>query len=123
NKEAKERESAIKKRIAHIRARMEATESEDDKEKFSERLAKLTGGVAIIRVGGATEAEMKQTKGRVEDAPHATRAAVAEGIVPGGVGCYPSSFKGQPGLRHPLPNHEPKTDLMALCLTSGTRWR
>ena len=63
---------------------MDQTESEYDKEKFSERLAKLTGGVAIIRVGAATEAEMKQTKGRVEDALHATRAAVAEGIVPGG---------------------------------------
>ena len=63
---------------------MNQTESEYDKEKFCERLAKLTGGVAIIRVGGATEAEMKQTKGRVEDALHATRAAVAEGIVPGG---------------------------------------
>jgi chaperonin GroEL len=74
----------IKKRIDQIRAQMEQTESEYDKEKFSERLAKLTGGVAIIRVGGATEAEMKQTKGRVEDALHATRAAVAEGIVPGG---------------------------------------
>jgi chaperonin GroEL len=74
----------IEKRINQIRAQMEQTESEYDKEKFSERLAKLTGGVAIIRVGGATEAEMKQTKGRVEDALHATRAAVAEGIVPGG---------------------------------------
>jgi chaperonin GroEL len=76
--------SAIQKRIDQIRAQMEQTESEYDKEKFSERLAKLTGGVAIIRVGGATEAEMKQTKGRVEDALHATRAAVADGIVPGG---------------------------------------
>jgi chaperonin GroEL len=74
----------LEKRIGQIRAQMAATESEYDKEKFSERLAKLTGGVAIIRVGGATEAEMKQTKGRVEDALHATRAAVAEGIVPGG---------------------------------------
>src|SRR5207248_10621191 len=74
----------IKKRIDQIRAQMEQTESEYDKEKFSERLAKLTGGVAIIRVGGATEAEMKQKKGRVEDALHATRAAVAEGILPGG---------------------------------------
>ena len=74
----------LKKRIDQIRKQMEQTESEYDKEKFSERLAKLTGGVAIIRVGGATEAEMKQTKGRVEDALHATRAAVAEGIVPGG---------------------------------------
>jgi chaperonin GroEL len=74
----------IEKRIAQIRTQMEQTDSEYDKEKFSERLAKLTGGVAIVRVGAATEAEMKQTKGRVEDALHATRAAVAEGIVPGG---------------------------------------
>src|SRR5437762_1094931 len=74
----------IQKRIAQIQAQMEQTESEYDKEKFSERLAKLTGGVAIIRVGAATEADMKQKKGRVEDALHATRAAVAEGILPGG---------------------------------------
>ncbi|HEY8505036.1 MAG TPA: chaperonin GroEL [Gemmataceae bacterium] len=76
--------SKIEERIRQIRKQMEQTESEYDKEKFSERLAKLTGGVAIIRVGAATEAEMKQTKGRVEDALHATRAAVQEGIVPGG---------------------------------------
>ncbi len=75
---------AIKKRVEQIRAQMDQTESEYDKEKFSERLAKLTGGVAIIRVGAATEADMKQKKGRVEDALHATRAAVAEGILPGG---------------------------------------
>jgi chaperonin GroEL len=74
----------IKTRIDQIRAQMNQTESEYDKEKFSERLAKLTGGVAIIRVGAATEADMKQKKGRVEDALHATRAAVAEGILPGG---------------------------------------
>jgi len=74
----------IQKRIEQIRSQMEQTESEYDKEKFSERLAKLTGGVAIIRVGAATEADMKQKKGRVEDALHATRAAVAEGILPGG---------------------------------------
>lgn len=74
----------ITDRINQIRTQMNQTESEYDKEKFSERLAKLTGGVAIIRVGAATEAEMKQTKGRVEDALHATRAAVAEGIVAGG---------------------------------------
>src|SRR3989475_3606028 len=74
----------IQKRIEQIRAQMEQTESEYDKEKFSERLAKLTGGVAILRVGAATEAEMKQKKGRVEDALHTTRAAVAEGILPGG---------------------------------------
>src|SRR5437016_6824730 len=74
----------IQRRIDQIRAQMEQTESDYDKEKFSERLAKLTGGVAIVRVGAATEAEMKQKKGRVEDALHATRAAVAEGILPGG---------------------------------------
>src|SRR5271170_7097104 len=74
----------IQKRIQQIQAQRDATDSEYDKEKFSERLAKLTGGVAIIRVGAATEADMKQKKGRVEDALHATRAAVAEGILPGG---------------------------------------
>jgi chaperonin GroEL len=93
----------IQKRIDQIRTQMEQTESEYDKEKFSERLAKLTGGVAIIRVGGATEAEMKQTKGRVEDALHATRAAVAEGIVPGGgtalLRCIPAAQKATGGLK------------------------
>jgi chaperonin GroEL len=79
-----EREKAIKARVQTIRTQMDQTESEYDKEKFTERLAKLVGGVAIVKVGAATEAEMKQTKGRVEDALHATRAAVAEGIVPGG---------------------------------------
>jgi chaperonin GroEL len=78
------KKQAITERIKQIRAQMDQTESEYDKEKFSERLAKLTGGVAIIRVGAATEADMKQKKGRVEDALHATRAAVAEGILPGG---------------------------------------
>ncbi|WP_320685405.1 chaperonin GroEL [Gemmata algarum] len=78
------REAAIKARAQTIRTQMDQTESEYDKEKFSERLAKLLGGVAIIKVGASTEAEMKQTKGRVEDALHATRAAVSEGIVPGG---------------------------------------
>ena len=80
----KEGQKAVQARVEQIRTQMEATESSYDKEKFSERLAKLVGGVAIVRVGAATEAEMKQTKGRVEDALHATRAAVAEGIVPGG---------------------------------------
>jgi chaperonin GroEL len=74
----------IQKRIQQIQAQRDSSDSEYDKEKFSERLAKLTGGVAIIRVGAATEAEMKQKKARVEDALHATRAAVAEGILPGG---------------------------------------
>src|SRR5207248_6127818 len=93
---------AIDRRIAQIRTQMENTDSEYDKEKFSERLAKLTGGVAIVRVGGQTEAEMKQTKGRVEDALHATRAAVAEGILPGGgvalVRCVPAVREAAKGL-------------------------
>jgi chaperonin GroEL len=75
---------AIDQRVAQIRAQIEQTDSEYDKEKFQERLAKLAGGVAVISVGAETEADMKQKKARVEDALHATRAAVEEGILPGG---------------------------------------
>ncbi|TWU60490.1 60 kDa chaperonin [Rubripirellula tenax] len=82
----------VDKRVAQIRAQIEQTDSDYDKEKFQERLAKLAGGVAVISVGAETEAEMKQTKARLEDALHATRAAVEEGILPGGgvalVRCY-----------------------------------
>lgn len=74
----------IKGRIAQIKNQIESTDSSYDKEKLQERLAKLSGGVAIINVGAATESEMKEKKARVEDALHATRAAVEEGIVPGG---------------------------------------
>ena len=77
-------ESLINSRIQQIKSQAESTTSDYDKEKLQERLAKLAGGVAIIRVGAATEAEMKEKKARVEDALHATRAAVQEGIVPGG---------------------------------------
>ncbi|MDZ5454802.1 chaperonin GroEL [Labrys sp. ZIDIC5] len=71
-------------RIAQIRAQIEETSSDYDREKLQERLAKLAGGVAVIRVGGATEVEVKERKDRVDDAMHATRAAVEEGILPGG---------------------------------------
>jgi len=74
----------IKGRIREIKAAMEKTTSDYDREKLQERLAKLAGGVAVIKVGAATETEMKERKARVEDALHATRAAVEEGIVPGG---------------------------------------
>jgi chaperonin GroEL len=74
----------IKERIAQIKAQIEETTSDYDKEKLQERLAKLAGGVAVIRVGGATEIEVKERKDRVDDAMHATRAAVEEGILPGG---------------------------------------
>jgi chaperonin GroEL len=96
----------IQKRIEQIRAQMEQTESEYDKEKFSERLAKLTGGVAIIRVGAATEADMKQKKGRVEDALHATRAAVAEGILPGGGVALVQAIDGVHSLAKKLEDDE-----------------
>jgi chaperonin GroEL len=75
---------SIDARIAQIKAQIEETTSDYDREKLQERLAKLAGGVAVIRVGGATEVEVKEKKDRVDDAMHATRAAVEEGIVPGG---------------------------------------
>jgi chaperonin GroEL len=78
------RKPDISGRVAQIRAQIEETTSDYDREKLQERLAKLAGGVAVIRVGGATEVEVKERKDRVEDAMHATRAAVEEGIVPGG---------------------------------------
>jgi chaperonin GroEL len=74
----------IKGRVAEIRVQMEKTTSDYDREKLQERLAKLAGGVAIVKVGAATETEMKEKKARVEDALHATRAAIEEGIVAGG---------------------------------------
>jgi len=78
------KESGIQGRIKQLRAQIEETTSDYDREKLQERLAKLAGGVAVIKVGAATETEMKEKKARVEDALHATRAAVEEGIVPGG---------------------------------------
>ncbi len=78
----------IKKRINEIKAQIEKTTSDYDKEKLQERLAKLSGGVAVLKIGAATEVEMKEKKARVEDALHATRAAVEEGIVPGGGVAY-----------------------------------
>ncbi|MCC6302081.1 MAG: chaperonin GroEL, partial [Gammaproteobacteria bacterium] len=74
----------IEARVAQIKAQIEETTSDYDKEKLQERVAKLAGGVAVIKVGAATEIEMKEKKARVEDALHATRAAVEEGVVPGG---------------------------------------
>ncbi|GAC1403243.1 MAG: hypothetical protein NVSMB56_18240 [Pyrinomonadaceae bacterium] len=76
--------SDIEGRVKTLRAQVEDTTSDYDREKLQERLAKLVGGVAVIRVGAATETELKEKKARVEDAMHATRAAVEEGIVPGG---------------------------------------
>src|SRR2546425_507298 len=95
--EGKGKHSEIEGRVKEIRSQIDKTTSDYDREKLQERLAKLVGGVAVIKVGAATETEMKEKKARVEDAMHATRAAVEEGIVPGGgvalVRCVPALDK------------------------------
>jgi chaperonin GroEL len=89
----------IEARVKTIRAQIEETTSDYDREKLQERLAKLVGGVAVINVGAATETEMKEKKARVEDALHATRAAVEEGIVPGGGVAYLRALKALEGVK------------------------
>ncbi len=89
----------IKKRISEIRSQVEKTSSDYDREKLQERLAKLSGGVAVLKIGAATEVEMKEKKARVEDALHATRAAVEEGIVPGGGVAYLRTIHKLEGLK------------------------
>ncbi|GGD99365.1 60 kDa chaperonin 2 [Polymorphobacter glacialis] len=90
---------SIKGRVEQIRAQIEITTSDYDKEKLQERLAKLAGGVAVIKVGGSTEVEVKERKDRVDDALHATRAAVEEGIVPGGGTALLYATKALEGLK------------------------
>lgn len=99
--------ASIKGRIAQIKKQIEATTSDYDREKLQERLAKLAGGVAVIKVGAATEVEMKEKKDRVDDAMHATRAAVEEGIVPGGGVALIRAAKAVDGLK--LNNDDQKT--------------
>jgi len=89
----------IKKRINEVKAQIEKTTSDYDKEKLQERLARLSGGVAVIKIGAATEIEMKEKKARVEDALHATRAAVEEGVVPGGGVAYLRAGAGLDALK------------------------
>ncbi|QHO74333.1 chaperonin GroEL [Bradyrhizobium sp. CCBAU 051011] len=89
----------IEARVAQIKAQIEETTSDYDREKLQERLAKLAGGVAVIRVGGATEVEVKERKDRVDDAMHATRAAVEEGILPGGGVALLRALKALSGLK------------------------
>jgi chaperonin GroEL len=91
----------VEGRIKTIRKQIEATTSDYDREKLQERLAKLVGGVAVINVGAATETEMKEKKARVEDALHATRAAVEEGIVPGGGVAYLRALPAVAAIRLP----------------------
>jgi chaperonin GroEL len=92
-------QSAIEGRVKQIRTQIEETTSDYDREKLQERLAKLVGGVAVIKVGAATETEMKEKKARVEDAMHATKAAVEEGIVPGGGVALLRAVKALDGLK------------------------
>ncbi|QRG05402.1 chaperonin GroEL [Xanthobacter dioxanivorans] len=99
----------IEARISQIRAQIETTTSDYDREKAQERLAKLAGGVAVVRVGGSTEVEVKEKKDRVDDALHATRAAVEEGIVPGGGVALLRSIKVLEGLK--VDNADQKTGI------------
>ena len=98
--------NAIQGRIAQIRSQIEETTSEFDKEKLQERLAKMAGGVAVIRVGAATETEMKEAKLRMEDALNATRAAVEEGIISGGGSAYIHASKKVAALTETLEGDE-----------------
>jgi chaperonin GroEL len=98
--------SDIQGRIGQIRRQIDETTSDYDREKLQERLAKLAGGVAVINVGAATETEMKEKKARVEDALHATRAAVEEGIVPGGGVAYIRARANLKGLKGDNPDQE-----------------
>ena len=98
--------AAIEARVAQIRGQIEETTSEFDKEKLQERLAKLAGGVAVIRVGAATETEMKESKLRMEDALNATRAAVEEGIIAGGGSAYIHASKEVAKLAETLDGDE-----------------
>ena len=112
----------IQARIAQIRAEIERTDSEYDREKLQERLAKLAGGVAQINVGAASEAELKEKKARVEDALHATRAAVQEGIVPGGGVSFIRSIKALDKVRKGLRGDEAfGVDIVAEALKVPTR--
>ncbi|MFM7156874.1 MAG: chaperonin GroEL, partial [Bacteroidota bacterium] len=99
----------IKTRINEIKSQIEKTSSDYDREKLQERLAKLSGGVAVLKIGASTEVEMKEKKARVEDALHATRAAVEEGIVPGGGVAYLRAVKVLEGLRGD--NHDQDTGI------------
>jgi len=102
----------IESRATQIKAQIAETTSDYDREKLQERLAKLAGGVAVIRVGGATEVEVKERKDRVDDAPHATRAAVEEGILPGGGVALLRSLKALDGVTTSNPDQKAGVDIV-----------
>jgi chaperonin GroEL len=111
----------IQARAQNIRTQIEATTSDYDKEKLQERLAKLTGGVAVIKVGGATEVEVKEKKDRVDDALHATRAAVEEGIVPGGGVALLYAKRALQNLEVDNPDQKVGVDIIRRALESPVR--
>ena len=111
----------IKKRINEIKAQIDKTTSDYDKEKLQERLAKLSGGVAVLKIGAATEVEMKEKKARVEDALHATRAAVEEGIVPGGGVAYLRAASKLNGLKMANEDQQTGVDIVRRALEEPIR--
>jgi len=113
--------SDIDSRIAQIRQQIETTTSDYDREKLQERLAKLAGGVAVIRVGGATEVEVKEKKDRVDDALHATRAAVEEGILPGGGIALLRALPALDGLKAANDDQQSGIDIVRRALRAPTR--
>src|SRR5262249_52224755 len=113
--------ASIEGRVRQIRSQIEDTTSDYDREKLQERLAKLVGGVAVIKVGAATETEMKEKKARVEDAMHATKAAVEEGIVPGGGVALIRAAKALEGLKL-SGDQQIGVNIVARALEEPMRW-
>jgi chaperonin GroEL len=111
----------IKARVEQIRSQIETTTSDYDKEKLQERLAKLAGGVAVIKVGGASEVEVKERKDRVDDALHATRAAVEEGIVPGGGTALLYATKSLAGMKGANDDQTKGIDIVRKAITAPVR--
>ncbi len=113
---------AIQGRVKQLRAQIEETTSDYDREKLQERLAKLVGGVAVIKVGAATETEMKEKKARVEDAMHATRAAVEEGIVPGGGVALLRAASGLEGIKGASDDEQIGVNIVGRAIEAPLRW-
>jgi len=113
---------SIQGRVKQIRTQVEDTTSDYDREKLQERLAKLVGGVAVIKVGAATETEMKEKKARVEDAMHATKAAVEEGIVPGGGVALIRAAKALEGLKLDVADQQVGVNIVRRAIEEPLRW-
>jgi chaperonin GroEL len=111
----------IEIRVRQLRAQMEETTSDYDREKLQERLAKLVGGIAVIKVGAATETELKEKKARIEDAMHATKAAVEEGIVPGGGVAFIRARKATDALKFGEKDEQSGSDIVRRALEEPLR--